>query len=61
MPNIQDDESAEEIFSTFREEGLSSIWVSHTLPFLVFITFGYIMTLTIGDLALAVFVRHLLP
>ena len=60
MPDIQDDESAEEIFSTFREEGLSSIWVSHTLPFLVFITVGYIMTLTIGDLALAVFVRHLL-
>jgi preflagellin peptidase FlaK len=61
LPDIQDDDSAEEIFSTLREEGLSSVWVSHTLPFLVFITIGYIMTLTIGDLALAFFARHLLP
>ena len=61
MPDIQDDESAEEIFSTLREEGLSSIWVSHTLPFLVFITVGYIITLIIGDLALATFAHHILP
>jgi preflagellin peptidase FlaK len=61
LPDIQNDESAEEIFSALREEGLSSIWVSHTLPFLVFITVGYIMTLTIGDLALAAFARYLLP
>jgi preflagellin peptidase FlaK len=61
LPDIQDDESAEKIFSSLREEGLSSVWVSHTLPFLVFITIGYILTLMIGDLALAVFARHLLP
>jgi len=59
LPDIQDDEAATEIFRRLREAGATEAWVSHTLPFLVFIAIGYLLTLVVGDLALYVLSRLL--
>jgi preflagellin peptidase FlaK len=52
MPDIQDDEAATDTFKRLAESGSEEVWVSHTLPFLVFIMIGYIVALTLGDIAL---------
>ncbi len=54
LPDIRDDEAAEEVFRRLGGEGVEEVWVSHTLPFLVFITIGYVLTLLFGDIALPV-------
>jgi len=59
LPDIHDDDAARDVFSQLRREGVDEVWVSHTLPFLVFITIGYILTLVFGDIALAVLIRYL--
>jgi len=60
MPDIQDDDSAVEVFRTIKESGVESVWVSNTLPFLVYIAIGYIISLTLGDISLA-FLRTFFP
>jgi len=52
MPDVEDDEAATKTFQALRDAGVTEVWVSHTLPFLVFITFGFISSLLIGDIAL---------
>jgi len=52
MPDIQDDDGAEEVFRRLKEHGAAEVWVSQTLPFLLFIFIGYVVTLVIGDIAL---------
>jgi hypothetical protein len=52
MPDITDDEWAEDIFRRLKEQGVGEVWVSQTLPFLFFILVGYIETLVMGDIAL---------
>lgn len=54
MPDIEDDEEALEVFDKLKETGVEEIWVSHTLPFIVFILFGFISALVIGDMALSI-------
>jgi hypothetical protein len=54
MPDIQDDDSAMEIFKMIEDSGVDEIWVSNTLPFLVYIAIGYVLSLTLGDIALAI-------
>lgn len=61
MPDLEDDETALEILSVLRRAGVEEVWVSHTLPFLVFIAFGYISALLVGDFALWVLTRILSP
>jgi hypothetical protein len=53
MPDIQDDDSAVEVFKTFEASGVEEVWVSNTLPFLVYIAIGYVLALVLGDIALA--------
>ena len=53
MPDIQDDDSAVEVFETFEASGVEAVWVSNTLPFLVYIAIGYVLALVLGDFALA--------
>ncbi|UCH57333.1 MAG: prepilin peptidase [Candidatus Bathyarchaeota archaeon] len=57
MPDIQNDESALEMFRHLQEGGVKEVWVSHTLPFLVFITIGYILAILLGDLALSLLAK----
>lgn len=59
MPDIQDDEGAEEVFRSLKAQGAGEVWVSQTLPFLFFILIGYIVTLVIGDIALFALIRLL--
>ena len=53
MPDIQDDDSAVEVFKTLEASGVEEVWVSNTLPFLVYIAIGYVLALALGDIALA--------
>ena len=53
MPDIQDDDSAVEVFTTLEASGVEAVWVSNTLPFLVYIAIGYVLALALGDIALA--------
>ncbi len=53
LPDIHDDEAAEETFRVLVEDlGLREVWVSYTLPFLLFISLGFLCSLLLGDLAL---------
>jgi preflagellin peptidase FlaK len=54
MPDINDDDTAREIFRQLEERGVEEAWVSNTLPFLVFITAGYALTVLLGDIALSI-------
>jgi hypothetical protein len=60
MPDIEDDDSAEQVFQSLRESGLEEVWVSQTLPFLVFIFIGFLCTLLVGDVALWALLRLIL-
>jgi preflagellin peptidase FlaK len=60
MPSLEDDDAALEIFEGLKKVGVSEVWVSHTLPFIVFISFGYISSFLLGDVALWVLIRILL-
>jgi len=61
MPDLEEDEAASEVFERLRRAGVEEVWVSHTLPFLVFIAFGYISALLLGDVALWALMRILSP
>jgi len=52
MPDLEDDEAAVKVFRELRQAGVVEVWVSHTLPFLVFVAFGFLSALFLGDLAL---------
>jgi len=52
MPDINDDDTAREIFRRLEEGGVEEAWVSNTLPFLVFIAIGYVLTVLLGDIVL---------
>lgn len=59
MPDIQDDEAAWDIFNQLKSSGIKKTWVSYTLPYLIFITIGYILSLFLGDIALYFITRFL--
>jgi len=59
MPDLDDDEAAQDVFEKLRLAGVEEVWVSHTLPFLVFIAFGYVSALLVGDVALWMIMRLL--
>ena len=61
MPDVEDDEAAFENLRMLRRAGVEEVWVSHTLPFLVFIAFGYLSSLLVGDFALWALKRILSP
>jgi hypothetical protein len=55
-PDIWDDDKAAETFRLLRESGFERTWVSATLPYLVLITAGYLLSAAFGDLLLWLFV-----
>ena len=55
-PDIWDDGKAEEEFRLLGERGVERVWVSATLPYLVLITAGYILSVTFGDVLLWLFI-----
>ncbi len=46
---LQDDDFAKKIFSELKNSGLKVVWVSNTLPFILYITAGYLATFIVGD------------
>jgi len=55
-PDIWDDEKAAEDFRLLGERGVERVWVSATLPYLVLITAGYILSVAFGDVLLWLFI-----
>lgn len=55
-PDIWDDEKAAEAFRDLGERGIERVWVSATLPYLVLITVGYLLSVVFGDVLLWFFV-----
>jgi hypothetical protein len=51
-PDISDDGKAVAIFNKLREQGREYVWVSYSIPFIVAILLGYIVTVLFGDLVL---------
>ena len=57
MPDIMDDDAAFEVFDELKKQGVTRTWVSYTLPFLLFITIGYVLSLIVGYIMLYVITR----
>jgi preflagellin peptidase FlaK len=56
MPDVYDDEAALRTLRILKKDlELGEIWISPTLPFLLFISFGFLCSLILGDIALWVF------
>ena len=49
-PDIFDDEEAKKSFRILREQGLERVWVSATLPYIVVLMVGYMISVVYGDL-----------
>ena len=55
-PDIWDDDEAQRVFRLLRERGVGRVWVSATLPYLVVMTAGYVLSVVFGDVLLWFFV-----
>jgi preflagellin peptidase FlaK len=49
-PDIWDDETAEKTFNELKEKGYERTWVSSTLPYIVVMTTGYLLSVVFGDI-----------
>jgi preflagellin peptidase FlaK len=49
-PDIWDDEAAEKTFNDLKEKGYERTWVSSTLPYIVVLSAGYLLSLVFGDI-----------
>jgi len=52
IPDINNDDAAWAIFNQLKSMGVEKTWVSYTLPYIIFITIGYFISLFVGDIAL---------
>lgn len=49
-PDLFDDHEANKAFRVLRERGLSYVWVSSTIPYIVVLMVGYVISVLFGDL-----------
>ena len=49
-PDIWDDEAAEKTFSDLKEKGYERTWVSSTLPYIIVLAAGYLLSVVFGDI-----------
>jgi hypothetical protein len=56
-PDIWDDEKAKNDFRIAREKGFDRIWVSATLPYIVNLLVGYIISVVYGDILFSIMSR----
>ena len=50
MGDIFDDEEANKAFRILREQGADRVWVSATLPYIVVLLVGYLISVFYGDI-----------
>ena len=48
-PDLFDDKAANRAFLVLREKNVERVWVSSTLPYVVVLFIGYIISIIIGD------------
>ena len=48
-PDIFDDEEANKSFRILREKGVERVWVSATLPYILVLLVGYLISVFYGD------------
>jgi hypothetical protein len=48
-PDIFDDDEAKKAFRYLRERGVKRVWVSATLPYIVVLLVGYVISVVVGD------------
>lgn len=48
-PDIFDDDEAQKAFRYLRESGVKRVWVSATLPYIVVLLVGYVISVVFGD------------
>jgi hypothetical protein len=53
-PDIFDDDEAKKAIKYLRERGVKSIWVSSTLPYIVVLLVGYIISIVFGDVMFSI-------
>lgn len=56
-PNIWDDDKAKKDFRILKEKGYDRVWVSATLPYIVNLLVGYIVTIFYGDILFSLMSR----
>ncbi len=56
-PDIWDDDKAKKDFRLLKEKGYDRVWVSATLPYIVNLLVGYIVTIFIGDILFSLMSR----
>jgi len=49
-PALDDDDKAAKTIAELRGSGHSWVWVSYAIPFLLALTFGYLVSITFGDI-----------
>jgi prepilin signal peptidase PulO-like enzyme (type II secretory pathway) len=53
-PNLFDDEAANKAFMDLKENGIKSFWVSSTLPYIVVLFVGYLVSTFYGDVMFSI-------
>ena len=53
-PNLFDDDAANRVFKNLKEKGIESFWVSATLPYIVILFVGYLISTFYGDVMFSV-------
>lgn len=56
-PDLFDDKAANRAFRLLREKKITRVWVSSTLPYVVVLLIGYIISIIMGDLMFAIMSR----
>ena len=56
-PDIWDDDKAKNDFRIAREKGFDRVWVSATLPYIVNLFVGYVISVTYGDILFSIMSR----
>ncbi len=56
-PDIFDDDEARKAFRYLRERGVKRVWVSSTLPYIVVLLVGYVISIVVGDVMFTIMAR----
>jgi preflagellin peptidase FlaK len=58
-PDISDDEKAVTVLKKLKDNGREYVWVSYSIPFIVALLLGYLVTVFYGDIVMTLIWRYL--